>query len=370
MKKLILSTFMMMAACVAFCQPANDEPCGAIDIPVISGDTCLPSTPYSWINATSSATAPLPACQWTATKKDVWFKFIAPANGAATISTAPGNVGTDFTLAIYAAATCSSSFVYLNCDDDGGPGSMPYLRQTGLIPGRTYYIRFWGYSATQADGNVVICIFSEPFSTAKVGVGTGSPTASLDINGGLRIRGGNPGASKLLTSDSDGNASWQDPVISVPEAFIAMTPLSGSNTLLVDNGTKLVIPFQTNVQPSQTVDNANFNNSTHIYSAPEAGVYHFEVNINAYFFGATAATTGSIDVVLETSPVNNGNFFYRYLRRSVYLKAGDYIPYDYLISGDLKLAEGEQARITVFQNVVSQFGIGTGSSRFSALKIY
>jgi len=45
----------------------------------------------------------------------------------------------------------------------------------------------------------------------RVGVGIDNPTNTLDINGQVRIRGGNPGAGKVLTSDVNGNTSWQTP---------------------------------------------------------------------------------------------------------------------------------------------------------------
>ncbi len=47
--------------------------------------------------------------------------------------------------------------------------------------------------------------------SGNVGVGTTGPTAKLDINGQMRIRGGSPGGGKVLTSDAAGLASWQTP---------------------------------------------------------------------------------------------------------------------------------------------------------------
>jgi hypothetical protein len=42
----------------------------------------------------------------------------------------------------------------------------------------------------------------------RLGLGGVAPTAMLDVNGAVRIRGGNPGAGKILVSDANGVASW------------------------------------------------------------------------------------------------------------------------------------------------------------------
>ena len=47
--------------------------------------------------------------------------------------------------------------------------------------------------------------------SGNVGVGTSSPTAKLDVDGQVKIRGGSPGAGKVLTSDATGLATWQTP---------------------------------------------------------------------------------------------------------------------------------------------------------------
>lgn len=45
----------------------------------------------------------------------------------------------------------------------------------------------------------------------NVGIQTTNPTTTLDVNGTMKITGGNPGAGKVLTSDATGTASWQLP---------------------------------------------------------------------------------------------------------------------------------------------------------------
>jgi len=46
-------------------------------------------------------------------------------------------------------------------------------------------------------------------SSGNVGIGTASPGAKLDIEGQIKITGGEPGIGKVLTSDATGLATWQ-----------------------------------------------------------------------------------------------------------------------------------------------------------------
>lgn len=47
-------------------------------------------------------------------------------------------------------------------------------------------------------------------SNGNVGINTSNPTATLQVNGTVRIFDGTQGAGKVLTSDANGNASWQN----------------------------------------------------------------------------------------------------------------------------------------------------------------
>jgi hypothetical protein len=48
------------------------------------------------------------------------------------------------------------------------------------------------------------------YNNGNVGIGTTNPGAKLEVDGQLLITGGNPGAGKVLTSDTTGLASWQN----------------------------------------------------------------------------------------------------------------------------------------------------------------
>lgn len=93
--------------------------------------------------------------------------------------------------------------------------------------------------------------------TGNVGIGTSSPTANLDLEGIIRIRGGNPGAGKVLTSSADGTASWATPGASSSNWTLSGSILtndnsnggsvtiksSGANPLRIDGGSNLYASF-------------------------------------------------------------------------------------------------------------------------------
>lgn len=169
--------------------PANNDPCGAT--PLTVGANCN-YTSYTNVNATNSATNPGPGCGSFAGSLDVWFSFVAPASGIAIIESTAGTM-TDGAMALYTATACNGAFSLVQCDDDNGPGNMPFLSFTGLTPGATYYLRYWGYGggtgtfnlcihgpATVPSGNCVYVL--QLFDTGNDGWGTSY--VSISINGG------------------------------------------------------------------------------------------------------------------------------------------------------------------------------------------
>lgn len=60
------------------------------------------------------------------------------------------------------------------------------------------------------DGSTTALINSDVIELGgNIGIGTATPTAKLDVEGTFQLVDGTEGASKLLTSDANGNASWQ-----------------------------------------------------------------------------------------------------------------------------------------------------------------
>jgi hypothetical protein len=74
-------------------------------------------------------------------------------------------------------------------------------------------------------------------TSGNVGIGTASPAARLDVTGTIKITDGTEGTGKVLTSDSDGIASWQTiPVVVETDPRVSSTT---TNQVPKWNGTTL-----------------------------------------------------------------------------------------------------------------------------------
>lgn len=169
--------------------PSNNDPCGAIPVPVTAN--CSYGS-YTNVNATNSSTTPAPGCGSFAGSLDVWFSFVVPASGIAIIESTAGTL-TDGAMALYSASACNGTFSLVQCDDDNGPGTMPFLSFTGLTPGAAYYLRYWGYAGASGTFNLCIhgpasvpagnCVYVlQLFDSGNNGWGTSY--VSISINGG------------------------------------------------------------------------------------------------------------------------------------------------------------------------------------------
>jgi hypothetical protein len=105
-------------------------------------------------------------------------------------------------------------------------------------------------------------------TNVNVGIGTGSPTKKLDVRGQVRIVDGTQGASKVLTSDANGNASWQ----TSGSTGWDLTGNAGTSTLTNFIGTtdNTALIFKVNNQKAGKIDQL-FYNTFFGYSAGSAG---------------------------------------------------------------------------------------------------
>lgn len=163
MKKVFLLTAFSIAICFAQAQPANDNSCGAITIPV-ENLGCEPTTAYNYTAATWSSGSANTWCE-NFQNLDVWYKFIIPANGTARVTIAASG-GNAYTAEMYTSNTCNSLAVF-NSFSNGYPclyTNVPAesTREfTGLTPGGEVYMRVYrrfSNTAAFANGSIKICV--------------------------------------------------------------------------------------------------------------------------------------------------------------------------------------------------------------------
>jgi hypothetical protein len=116
---------------------------------------------------------------------------------------------------VYDDATSNSPYSRVNADSlhTNGLGVGQIFIEGRAIDANTWIAIGNGLAGGQSPQDVKIGNNNEIYvdtSTNRVGIGTASPTTKLDINGQIRIRGGSPADGRVLTSDADGLAVWDD----------------------------------------------------------------------------------------------------------------------------------------------------------------
>ncbi len=278
MKKLCITFACITCFFIAAnAQPANDDPCSAVLLTVTPDvDECTPNVPVQWTAATAT-NLPNPNCS-AGQLLDVWYKFVAPANGKVNIRVSTTIPANDGAMAIYNGTNCLAPGAAVDCNDDFSNFN-PGFNLTGLIAGQTYLVRFW--NTTLATGNFSICL-STPETppppidpTKKVGIGTTTPQANLDLNGNLILRGGNPGAGKVLTAiDNKGTAEWKTQGSGKPAFKICLS----TNQSIPTYGIEYPVSFKTVMH--DVVGNFNATDSSIILNDVPGSIYHFDINLN------------------------------------------------------------------------------------------
>ncbi len=184
----------------------------------------------------------------------------------------------------------------------------------------------------------------------NVGIGTSGPTEKLQVNGNvkvsgtLQVQGGSPGAGKVLTSDANGNASWQ-----APAAFVADRSL-GDLVLPVNSGW-VKVPF--NPVP-EYVQGTAYDAANSEFTVPANGLYTFDVKLLFNNFTGTTTNTGGvyIAVFIRIPGYPPGHSMYEYTfipTASTYFTQGFFTTL-YLSVGaviDVRVGNGSNGAITI-----------------------
>ncbi len=163
MKKVILLLIGSSVYMYAVAQPANDDPCGAISIP-IENLGCEPTTTYSWTGATFNAAYGNTYCNGFQ-NMDVWYKFTVPANGEINARIATANTS-NMCAEFYTSSSCNAGALTIFNQSNNGFPCMYTSGSSGgdgnfknLVPGTTVYIRVFAlYSNSVANASLKICI--------------------------------------------------------------------------------------------------------------------------------------------------------------------------------------------------------------------
>ncbi len=163
MKSILLPCSFMLLSVLCFAQPANDNSCGAITLPV-ENLGCELGTSYDYTGASWSSGSGNTWCE-NFQNLDVWYKFTIPANGKARV-TVGATDGNSYTAEMYTSNTCNSLTIFNNFNI-GYPclysnSSTENSREfVGLTPGGEVYIRVYrrfSNTAGFANGSVKLCV--------------------------------------------------------------------------------------------------------------------------------------------------------------------------------------------------------------------
>lgn len=115
--------------------------------------------------------------------------------------------------------------------------------------------------------------FTFNVANGNVGIGTATPTATLDVNGSLKLRGTVLKGSTLISNDAQGTAAWLAPV-----AFNVRGYSSG-DVILFPNDTWQDINFGTNVAYNF---GSGYNTTSSEFVAPRYGIYNFKSQLQFF----------------------------------------------------------------------------------------
>lgn len=177
-----------------------------------------------------------------------------------------------------------------------------------------------------------------------MGINTDLPTTTLDVNGGVRIRGNGAAAGKTLTSDANGVATWTGPV-----AFAAYksTPNLVINSFQANSTIFTALEYETTTGIFSTTSND--------FTAPVTGIYHFSGTIAI----SSQVATAKWKIILSKSNGFNKEFDY---------KNGETPGLSLHFSFDTKMNAGEQMSLIFFNFSNGPVSIIEGSDQtfFSA----
>lgn len=174
----------------------------------------------------------------------------------------------------------------------------------------------------------------------NIGINTSSPSAQLDVNGSLRIRGGSPGQGKVLVSDANGLATWKNRRV----AFRAKGIESQGAAQLANNTWYPLLFLEESFDYGNNFNLAPTGADRNKFIVPVSGVYHFS---SATTFGNTSNFIPYTSVGIRLQITRDGSTSsYTYRIQNLY--EGATFP-SIQIDDDIRLLAGDKIWIEVRQ---------------------
>jgi hypothetical protein len=141
------------------------------------------------------------------------------ASGAVTLTNLTASRLVATTAGQVLTSSMASSVVSGSVTDETGSGVLVF----GTSPNITTSLTTGSASFDLINANATTVNFAGASTALTIGATTGTATmrnALVDFTGSVKIRGGTPGAGKVLTSDADGDATWETPgAVTCPAGF-------------------------------------------------------------------------------------------------------------------------------------------------------
>ncbi len=126
---------------------------------------------------------------------------------------------------------------------NGNGGSVTLTAGTGTgdvsYRGGDVFIKSGAGVSPSPAGNIIFKIgdvgIAKIDSLGRMGIGTSNPGAKLEVNGNIKIADGSQGAGKVLTSDANGLASWQNVLGSEYDPVFGASPAGGVSSTDITN---------------------------------------------------------------------------------------------------------------------------------------
>ncbi len=208
-----------------------------------------------------------------------------------------------------------------------GEMKLPYYTATS-VSNNAFFIQNYGAgslsNAIKGHSENGTALFGNSNNGTGVFASSINGTA-LEVSGRFKISGNDqsPALGKVLTSDADGNASWQGAI-----AFCSRSTQSGGASEFT-SGVEKKIPFLTEEYDYGNNYNPSTASPYSTFTAPVKGIYHFDIKI-VWFDGDGGAGhiklktvfNGVSKVVTQDLAYFNNNFTQNNINTDVSLEAG------------------------------------------------